>query len=170
MVEKKQVLYDLRNLYSGPLVIEDFYAEVDKWIREKGFEKEHKKKLEHITKNGKRVEWMIEIHSHLDDLHHGVIVLRALLDNVKDIVIKREGRKIRINNADVHINIDGFIQSHVHGSFYQVKPVYYFVRAMVDRYIYNFWSDKHDGAINSQGRDLFKRITSFFSLQKYRYE
>jgi len=170
MSEKKQVLYDLRTAYSGPFAAEDFYAEVDRWIDEKGFEKEHKKKLEHVTKSGKKIEWVIEAQRHLDDLHTCVIVLRALLDNVKETVIKRGKKKTRINNGDIFISIDGFIISDVHGSFYQVKPAYYFLRALVDKFVYNFWSGRHDGAAVSAGQDLFKRISSFFSLQKYKYE
>ena len=170
MVEKKQVLYDLRTTYNGPLSVEDFYAEVDNWIKEKGFEKEPKKKSEHVTKTGKKIEWVIEAHRHLDDLHYSVIVMRALLDNIKEVVIKKDGKKIRINNGVVFINIDGFIQSHIHGSFFQIKPVYYFMRALIDKFIYNFWSFKYDGAVNADGHDLFKRIRSFFNVQKYKYE
>lgn len=170
MVEKKQVLYDLRTAYNGPFSVEEFYAEVESWIKEKGFEKEPKKRMEHVTKNGKKIEWIIEIQSHLDDLHHGIIVLRALLDNVKEIVVKKDGKKIRMNNGDVLVSIDGFIKSHIHGSFYQVKPVYYFIRTLIDYYIYNFWSDKYDSKVNADGRELFKRITSFFDLQRQKYE
>jgi len=170
MSEKKQVLYDLRTSYNGPFLVEDFYAEVENWIKEKGFEKEPKKKLEHVTKNGKKIEWIIEAHNHLDDLHHGVVVLRALLDNVKEVVVKQGKKKVRINHGDVLINVDGFIESHVHASFYQLKPIYYFVRALIDKYIYNFWSDKYNGVVNEAGQDLFKRIRSFFLLQKYKYE
>ena len=170
MVEKKQVLYDLRTTYNGPFVVEDFYAEVENWVREKGMEKEPKKKMEHVTKNGKKIEWVIEANHHFDDLHHGIVVLRALLDNVKESIIKKDGKKIRINNGDVLINIDGFIQSHIHGSFYQVKPVYYFIRALVDKFIYKFWSDKYDGDVSSDCHDLFKRLRLFFALQKDKYE
>ena len=82
MVEKKQVLTDLRTTYNGPFQVEEFYAEVENWIKEKGFEKEPKKKMEHVTKNGKKIEWVIEAHHQLDDLHHGIVVMRALLDNI----------------------------------------------------------------------------------------
>lgn len=170
MVEKKQVLYDLRTTYNGPFLVEDFYSEVDNWIKEKGFEKEPKKKMEHVTKEGKKIEWVIEAHHHLDDLHEGVIILRALLNDIKEVIIKKEGRKIRLNNGEVFINIDGFIQSHIHGSFFQVKPVYYFIRTLIDKYIYNFWSDKWDGAVSADCHELFKRIRSFFNVQKYKYE
>ena len=170
MSEKKQVLYDLRTAYNGPFVVEDFYAEVDNWIKEKGYEKEQKRKMENVTKNGKKIQWVIEDVSHIDDLHHGVVVLRAYLDNVKEIVVKKDGKKIKINNGDVLIDISAFLESHLHGSFYQVKPMYYFIRALIDKYIYNFWSDKYDGRVEKDGRDLFKRAQSFFNLQKYKYE
>ena len=170
MSEKKQVLYDLRTAYSGPFVIEDFYAEVDNWIKEKGFTKEHKKKMESVTKSGKKIQWFIEIQSHLDELHHGIVMLRVLMDNVKEAAIKREGKKIRINNGDVLVNIDAFIESHIHGSFYQIKPIFYFIRTLIDKYIYNFWPFKWDGRVNSDGRELYKRIQAFFNVQKYKYE
>ena len=169
MSEKKQVLYDLRTTYNGPFLVEDFYAEVDSWIKEKGYEKEPKSKLEHVTKSGKKIEWMIEAHFHLDDLHHGVIVLRVLMDNVKETVVKKDKKKFRINNGDVLIEVNAFIESHSHASFYQVKPIYYFFRTLVGKYIYHFWSDKYDGRVNSDGRDLFKRARSFFEVQKYKY-
>ena len=170
MSEKKQVLYDLRTSYNGPFSAEDFYREVDSWIRENGFEKEPKKKMEHVTKKGKRIQYVIEVHNHLDSLHHGVIVLRVLLDNVKEIIIRKDGKKIRINSGDVFINIDAFIEAHLHASIYQVKPIYYFIRALIDKYVYNFWSDKYDGKVNSDARDLFKRIQSFFNVQRYKFE
>jgi len=170
MTEKKQVLYDLFMSYSGPFKVEDFYGEVENWIRENGFEKEPKKKLEHVTKSGRKIEWLIEAQNHLDDLHHGVVVLRVLMDNVREVTVKKDGKKIRIDNGDVFLNVDGFIQAHVHGSFYQVKPVYYFIRALIDKYIYKFHSWKYDGVVDAAGRDLFKRTQSFFKLQKYKYE
>ena len=125
--------------------------------------------MEHVTKNGKRIEWIIEAHRHFDDLHHGIIILRVLLDNVRETTIKKDGRRIRINNGDIYVNIDGFLQTHIHGSFFQVKPIYYFIRALIDKYIYHFL-EKYDGLISSDCHELFKRIRSFFNLQLYKYE
>ena len=170
MVEKKQVLYDLRTTYNGPFVVEEFYAEVENWIREMGFEKNPKKRMEHVTKSGKKIEWLVEAHRPLDELHHSIVVMRALLDNVREVTLKKKGRRIMINNGDVFVNIDGFVESHIHGSFYQVKPVYYFIRAVIDKFIYNFWSFRYDGTVAADGQDLFKRVRAFFNLQKYKYE
>ena len=129
-MERKQVIYDLRTTYSGPFSVEDFYASVDNWIYGKGFVKETKKKLEHITKDGK---------------------------------------KIRINNADVFVNVDGFIQTHMHGTFWQIKPIFYFIRSLIDQYIWNFWSFKWDSSVNEDGHDLFKTIWQFFEQERQKY-
>jgi len=170
MSEKKQVLYDLRTSYTGPFVVEEFYAEVDSWIKEKGFTKEYKRKTESVTKDGKNIRYIIEIHSHLNDLYYGVVVLDVLMDKVREAIIKKGGKKLRLHNGDALITIEGFLESHIHGSFWQVKPMFYFWRTLIDKYIYNFWSDKWDGTVNSQGRELLKRIQAFFSTQKYKYE
>jgi len=170
MSEKKQVLYNLRVTYNGSFVVDDFYAEVDNWAKEKGFEKEPKQKMEHVTKDGKKLHLIMEVHSHLDELHHGIVVLKAMMDNVKDAVIKRQGKKIRINNGDVYIDINGFVESHLHGTFYQIKPMYWFIRSLIDRFVYKFWSDKYDGEVSGQCHELYKRLRSFFELQKYKYQ
>ena len=170
MSEKKQVLYDLKSTYSGPFLMEDFYAEVEKWGKDNDFEKERKRKTEHVTKNGKSIEWHIEFNKHLDELHHSVIILRVTADNLKEVTITKNRKKMRINNGDVFVDVNAFIESHIHGSFYQMKPVYYLMRTLVDKYIYNFWTGKYDGVVNSSGRELFKAINSFFNLQKYKYE
>lgn len=170
MSEKKQVLYDLRYSYSGPFVVEDFYANVDKWIRENGYEKEHKRTLEHVTKDGKQIQWMIEVHSHLDDLHHGIAVLMVLMNNVKEVVIKKNGKKRRVHNGEVNIHIDGFVDVHLHATFWVVKPIYAFFRALIDRFVVHIYMDKYDGVVAGQCHELYKNIRSFFNVQKFEYE
>lgn len=169
MSEKKQILYDLRTAYSGPFVVEDFYAEVDKWTKVNNYEKEPKKKLEQVTKDGKRIQYVIEIFNHLDELNHGVIVLTALFDNMKEMVIKRDKKKIKVNTGDAMIHIDGFIDSHLHGSIYAVKPVFSFAREIIDKFVWNF-KGKYDAKVNADGRALFKTIQAFFNVQKMKYE
>ena len=169
MTEIKQVLYDLRMSYNGPFLVEELYKEVDSWIVENGFEKEHKKKMEHLTKTGKKIEWVTDIHSHLDEYNHGSIILRIQMDNIKHVTIKKDGKKYSINNGDVHVLVEGFIYGHMYGTFWATRPIYRFFRTLIDRYIYNYWTDRFDGVVNTQGRELFKRIQSFFKLQKYKY-
>lgn len=106
---------------------------------------------------------------HMDMEHTmGIIALRALFDNVKEIVIKKDGKKIRINYGDVLVNIDGWRYAMVHMGFWGMKPIYYFIMALIDKYIYHFLN-KHDSMIVDDCHDLFKRIRAFFGLERYKY-
>jgi len=108
MVEKKHVVFDLRVAYNGPLSIEEFYAEVEKWMEEKGLQKEIKRKSENVTSKGKKIEWVIEAWRNPVRAVKQVVRLQALFNNTKEIKIERKGHDIRMNQADVLIVIDGF--------------------------------------------------------------
>ena len=170
MSEKKQVLYDLRYSYNGPFIVEDFHGHVDNWIKEHGYDKEPKKALEYVTKDGKQIQWIIEVQSHLDELHHGIVVLQVLMNNVKEVVIKKKGKKIRVNNGEVLVHIDGFIDAHLHATFWVVKPIYAFMRTLIDRFLVHFYTDKFDGMVAEQCHKLYKDLRAFFNVQKFNYE
>lgn len=170
MSEKKFVLYDLKVKYSGPIKVEDLFAEVDRWIEANHYEKEPKKHLENVTKDGKQIEWVLEIKRKLSDLAESVIILRVLFDNVREITIKKNNRRVQTNYADILVTVDGVLENHLRATWWHGKVVYQFIRTLIDRYIYNFWSFKYDGVIQGDAHNLFKHLRAFLSLQKYRYQ
>src|SRR3989344_7446178 len=101
MVEKKQLVYDLMLKYNGPLSVEDFYGEVDKWTSEKGMEKEVKRKSEDVKSKGKRIEYVVELWKSPAREVKQMVQLRALFDDVKEAKKKIKGRTINFNEADV---------------------------------------------------------------------
>ncbi len=167
MVEKKQIIWDLRLSYNGPLSIEEFYAEVEKWMAEKGLQKEIKRKSEDVGKKGKKIEWVIEAWKSITHLVKHIVRLRALFNNIKEIKIKRKGRTIKINQADVLIVIDGFIETEFSHQW-TMQPWFYFLRAIYDKYIWKIWSEKYDDLVTEECYDLHKRLKAFFSLSKMR--
>ncbi len=168
--EKKQVLYDLRTTYDGPFKAEDFYKEVDSWINEKRYIKESKKKKEHVTKDGKDIEWLVEIHHQLDPGgYYSVVRLRVLMHHVKEVDVEKGGRRMEISNGSVLVTIDGFLP-HILADYWAKKPVYYFIRALIDNYFYSGWFDRFDGAVSADCWDLYRRIKAFFHVQKMKYE
>lgn len=169
MSDKKTVLSGLRVSYNGPIDINDFFKDVDNWLIKNNYEKEQKKYSEHLTDNGKQIDWVIEAHKELDRWHEGTLVIHALFNNVNVSSVKVAGKRKNITSADVLVVIDGLVESHLVESFYHRRPLYQFLVLLIDKYIYKFWSDKHDGKVGEEGRALFKHIRSFFSLQKYKF-
>ena len=168
MTEKKQIVFDLRLNYNGPLSIEEFYAEVEKWMSEKGLQKDIKRKSEDITSKGKEIEWIIEAWKSPVRAVKEVVRLRALFDKTKEVKLKRKGQNITINQADVLIVIDGFLETSLTGRWTQ-KPLYSFFRTLFDKYIWMIGStvtEAHEAPVTEDCYDLHKRLKAFFSLYK----
>ena len=169
MVEKKQLVYDLMLKYNGPLSVEDFYREVDKWAMEKGLEKEIKRKSEEVKSKGKRIEYVIELwKSPAREVKH-MIRLEVLFDNVKEVKLKRKGRDVKFNEANVFVNIDGWVETILRSRWTQVNPLYAFFRTLYDKYIWGIGqtiTERYEGPVQSDCYELHKRLKSFFELYK----
>ena len=168
MVEKKQIVFDLRLSYNGPLSIEEFYEEVEKWISEKGMQKELKRKSEDIGSKGKKIEWVIECWKSPVRAVKQLVISRALFDNVKDVKIKRKERALKLNHANVLIVIDGFLETSLTSRWTQ-KPLYTFFRTLYDKYVWLIGqtiTERHEGPVTDDCYDLHKRLKAFFSLYK----
>ena len=169
MVEKKFVVYELRISYNGPIKITDFYKEVEDWIKQRGMEKELKKKMEHLTPKGKKLEWTIEIWKNINTFTKGVVRLRSIFNNVKEIKIKRKGKTIKIQQADILIQIDGILETDLSQRWEQT-PLFYFLRALIDKYIWKFYTERYDGIVSGDAHDLHKTLQAFFNLQKIKVQ
>ena len=161
MVEKRQIIDALRLNYNGVFDVVEFYKEVEDWIARKGMEKEIKKKGEHITPSGKNIEWFIEIWKKPADYAKIVVRIRALMSNIKDVEIVKDKSKINLNQGNIVIQFDGFIEQDVTGRWQQ-KPLYYFMRAVYDKFIHKLWSDKFNKDVYNDCYQLHKVLTDFF--------
>lgn len=164
MVEKKHIVYDLMLKYNGPLSIENFYEETEKWMREKRLHKELKRKSEQVTSKGRRIEWIIEAWKNFDSDNKEVVRLRALFDNVKELKLKKKGHTLSTNNGDVFIIIEGFLETQL-AKRWTEKPLFVFLRTLFDKYIWVILG-KYDGNVQEDCYDLHKRLKAFFELYK----
>lgn len=167
MVEKKIIVYDLRLSYNGPLSIEDIYKEVEDWVKEKGMERELKKKMEHVTPKGKEIEWTVECWKDLAAYAKDIVRLRALFHDVKEVDVLKDGKKMRINQAHVLLIFDGILETDLTQKWEQ-QPLFWFIRALFDKYIYKFHTEKFFDVVYADTHDLHKRLKAFFSLYKYK--
>ena len=168
MVEKKHVVFDLRATYNGPLSIENFYEEVEKWMEEKGLQKELKRKSEDVTPKGKRLEWIVECWKNPVRAVKQVVRLRVLFDKVKEVKLKRKEHTVKINQADVLATIDGFVETSLTARWTQ-KPIYQFFRTLYDKYIWMIGqtiTERHEDPVREYCHDLHKRLKAFFNLSK----
>lgn len=161
MVEKRQIVDGLRLNYEGVFDVIEFYDAVEDWIVKKGMDKEIKKKGEHVKATGKDIEWFIEIWKMPTDYSKIIIRLRVLMSNVKEVEIKRGKDKLILNQGNVLCQFDGFIEQDIIGRWQQ-KPMYYFIRALYDKFLFRLWTDKFNKDVYAGCYELHKVLADFF--------
>lgn len=165
-MEKKIVVDGLRFSYNGPFDIIEFYKEVEKWMQENGMEKEVKKKLEIVEEKGKKIEWLVECWKMAMAQAKVVVRLRALFTDVTEVELKKDKAKRKLNQGKVLITIDGFLETDF-SHHWTTKPWYYFMRGIIDKFIWPVWLDKYDKQVIDSSNDLHQRLSSFFKLYRY---
>ena len=166
VLEKKQIVHGLRLNYNGPFSIEEFYAEVEDWIKQHGMHKDLKRKSEMLHKNKKTVEWMIEAWKSFDKDSKEVVHLHVMFNDFKERKVIRSGRTIRFHHADIYMEFNSWLEENTWERWTQA-PLYTFFRALYDKYIWPIL-DAHDGYIHSDTYDLHKRLKTFFDLYRMR--
>lgn len=165
MIEKKSVVDRLNFSYNGVFDIVEFYKAVEDWKAIHHKEKEIKKKLEEATPSGKNIEWSVELWRFMSHHDKTMIRVKALFSNIKDVQIAKAGFTRTLQHGNVLIILDAFLESDYHHEWI-MKPWVYFFRAIIDRYIYNFWTERYVGKLRSETYELHKHINAFFSMYK----
>ncbi len=166
MITHKLVVDGLRLKYDGLFDVAELYREVEEWMKEKDMEKEIKKKAEHVTSTGKRIQWFIEIWKKPMDYAKQVVRINVLMENVKEVVIVKGGAKKKLNQGEVFIIFDAFLESDI-AARWQQKPLFWFIRGVYDRYIWKMWTNKFEDELVKLTYDLHKRLNGFLNLYKY---
>ena len=166
MLEKKVVVDRLQFNYNGAFELEEFYKTVEDWKDANGREKEIKKKLEHITQKGKNIEWTVELWRFVTAKDKFMTRVRALFKNVSEIDVKKGNINRTLNQGEVLIIFDSFLETDYHEEWI-MKPWIYFLRTVFDKYIYNFWAERYVSKLRTETYDLHRTVTAFFHLYKY---
>src|SRR3989338_741252 len=162
MVERKICVSELRIAYNGPIDVVDFFRAVEDWIDKKGMHKEIKKKSEEVMPKSRKVEWFIEIWEMAADYAKPLVRLQALFKDIKDATVMVQGRQRTIQNADVLCILDGILETHLEGRWYQ-KPTHYFVRAIIDKYINKFYTNRFEAKLIADTYELYHYLMAYFN-------
>ena len=91
--------------------------------------------------------------------------MRALFTDVKEIKVKKGKRKKRLNSGNALIIFDGILETDISGKWQQ-KPVFYFLRAVVDKFIYKFYMNKFEDKLAKDVYELNDTLKEFFDSYK----
>lgn len=165
MVEKKFVIDGMKLGYNGPFDIIEFYKKVEEWISKKGKEKEIKKKVEHVGPSGKKVEWFIEIWEDAAEYARPIVRMRALFTDLVEVKAGKGKAGRKLNRGEALIILDGILETDIGGKWQQ-KPVFYFLRALVDKFIWKHHMNKIEDKLAADVYELHDTLEDFFNSYK----
>jgi len=161
MVEKKFVIDGMKLSYNGPFSVIEFYKTVEDWISKKGKEKDIKKKSEHVDPKGKKIEWLIEIWEEPAEYIRTIVRLQALFTDITETKVKKGKKTRKLNKGNALIILDGILETDIEGKWQQ-KPMFYFIRALVDRFLWKFHSNKGEDQLAADVNELHDTLKEFF--------
>ena len=99
------------------------------------------------------------------------VIPKEVSNAKKDILFfqtenEKDGKKVKLNKGDIQMIFDAFLETDYENRW-ETKPMYYFLRTLVDKYIFRVYTGKFVGNLAADVKDLHTRIKSFLNLYKY---
>jgi hypothetical protein len=166
MVERRIVVDTLRLNYQGLLNVNEFYRVMDKWFREKGFDKYEKRNFEQVFKTGRQIEIEIEPWKKMNDYAKAVMKVVFLFTNVKDVVIEKDGHKVNMQQGKVAVTFMGYLETDWENKW-EGTPWTFILRAVFDQYVYKINTDKFYSLVAEDTMHLYNTLKAYLNLQRY---
>ncbi len=166
MAEKYVVVDKLRLTYEGLFNVAELYKLIDSWTRTKSYDKQELKNVEKVRPEGKFIEIELYPWRKLSDYAVSQIRIRMIMTDVKEVEVERDGAKVKFNQGKVQIVFDGHLQTDYENRW-ESKPIFYFLRAVVDKYIYASYLAGYENIVRQDVNHLYTQVKAFLNLYRY---
>lgn len=166
MSERRLIIDQLRLNYSGMFQFNELFKMIDNWLYENGYDRWEKKNEEQVLETGRNIEVELRPWKKTSDYAKNDLRLRIFIKNMTDVEVDKEGKKVKMNKGDIQIIFDAFLETDYENRW-ESKPIYYFLRTLVDKYIFRIYTGKFTDKLAADTKDLHQRIKAFLNLYKY---
>ena len=166
MSEKNLVIDGLELNYEGLFDLNELLKALDKYTAERGYEKAEKRRQEKVTPSGK--EFSIELRpiKIKTEYYSLMIKIRMNITNLRDVEVLKNKTRTRLNHGSISMIFDAWAISDYMYRWEQ-KPFYYFLRVLVDKFVYKFHSGKFHGELVDDTHYIYDNIKAHLNLHRY---
>ena len=166
MAERK-VLVDGVNLkYEGLFNFKDLYNILDSWLAENSYDKREHENLEKVTPTGKFIR--IELRPWRTSSDYEKVEMKIVLTvhDMVDVVVEKDGMKMKLNKGSVSIVFSGFLLTDVEGRWTS-KAFFFFLSQVFDKFIYKTQLGRLEATLKHDVMMLHKTLKSFLNMHRY---
>jgi hypothetical protein len=168
MAERRLVVDHMKLSYEGLFSVHELYTLIDRWFREKGFDKREMRNQEHVKPDGKYIELELQPWKKITDYARHVIKVNITMLRIKDVVVEQEGKRHKLQSGRVNITFDGYLDTDYEDRWEQ-KPFYFFLRTLFDKFVYRTYSAEFEDLLVENVTQLQQAIKSFLNLYRYSF-
>jgi len=165
MSEKKLVVDQLKLTYSGLFDFYGLYHMIDGFFYEEGYDRMEKKNYEQVLPSGKDIELDMRPWKKQTDYAKSIIQIRIIVTELKDVEIEKEGVKHKINQGNILIIINSFLDTDYENRW-ESSPLFYFLRTIMDKYIFRHYTDLTEKKLIEDTKHIHDLIKSYLNLYK----
>lgn len=166
MSEKKLVVDQVKLTYEGLFDLNGLYRLIDGFFYEKNWDKFEKMNQEMLTPTGKHIRLELWPLKNVTDYYRNHIKIRANFVDVVKVEVEKDGAKIKLDKGRVMFIFDCYVESDRYGNW-RKKPFLWFIRTMMDRYIFKEHYLKVQSWLMSDFDELYTRIKSFLNVYRH---
>jgi len=166
MTEKNIVVSGLTVGYEGLFNVLELYKILDDWQKKNNYDKTERESMEYVKPEGKYIELRIEPARKESDYVRFVISVHIVMENLKEAVVDTDGEKKKMHEGKVTMVFDAWLETDYEEAW-STRPNLYFLRLLIDKYIYKIYSDKFSGQLRGEVNELATQVKSFLNLYKY---
>jgi hypothetical protein len=160
VVDREMLKFE--GMFEAKAVVEVMQA----WALDKGYWLIEKRHGEATKPEGKYIDMEFEPFKKLTDYAKSVIKIRAQFNEVKDIVVERDGKKTKLQEGKIIIAIDGILETDYEHRW-ESKPGFYVMRTLFEKYVYTPFISGFERGIREDTMSVKNNLKAFLNLTKY---
>ena len=167
MYETKTLIWQRPLKYSGLVDLKGFYTMLDKWMAENHYNKVERRNHEEVVENGKQIILELLPYKKLSDYAKCEMRIYIEMTNLREEVVTRNGLKHKYHRADLFFSFDCYLVTDYEGHW-ESKPAYYFLRVVVDKFIYKSYTSRFEQEAVSDCNEVINEIKAYLNMERFK--
>jgi len=166
VAEKKIVYQDKFVSFEGLFDLKGLFRIIVKWFDERGYDMFENKNFEEVYEDGKKVIFELIPYKKVSDYYKLEIRVFVVFENLKEVEIELHGVKQKLLKGRADFTFDAILVTDYEGRW-ETRPAYYFYRALIDKFVYKSYTDRYEGELIRDAKEVQEEIKAYLNMFRY---
>jgi len=152
--------------YEGVFDAKETVNVMKQWCSDKGYIFGQSSHTETTKPEGRTIELNADLFKKFTDYAKSSIKTKVQFQDIKDVVVERDGKKVKLQEGKVAITMTATLQTDYEARW-ETKPLFYFVRLLWEKYVYTPFISGFERQIKEDQVLLRDTVKAFLNMQKF---